>query len=252
MGKSTSILVEIAAFTPNAAIVAQRAGAHRVELCSGYSEGGLSPSAGTIELVRKSISIPIHVMVRPRIGDFCYNADEKGCILSDIDYCKTVGVNGIVFGALTPLGKVDKEFAKLVVEFAYPMSVTFHRAFDLTQNLYNALDDLIFCGVNRVLTSGGKPNALEGIDTIAALVKQAKGQIVILPGGGITADNVQRLINGTGVRELHFSGKQLVKSQIETLPKLSLTSCGEVSDLEWYEASGKIIEKLLMILHSNK
>lgn len=245
MEKDTSILVEIAVFTPNAAIVAQNAGAHRVELCSGYSEGGLSPSAGTIEFVRKSISIPIHVMVRPRIGDFCYNADEKRCILSDIDYCKSVGVNGIVFGALTPLGVVDMEFTKQVVEFAYPMSVTFHRAFDLTQNLYNTLDDLIACGVTRVLTSGGKPNTLEGINTIAALVKQAKGQIVVLPGGGITADNVQHLIKSTGVREVHFSGKQLVKSQIRKSTNLSLTSCGEVSDLEWYEACGNKIKSLL-------
>ena len=243
--KKHNFTLEVAAFTPNSAIEASRAGAHRIELCSGYSEGGLSPSAGSIICVRQSVSIPIHVMIRPRTGDFIYNTLEKQCIINDIAFCKGIGVNGVVFGALTREGKVDKEFTAQVVIQASPMSVTFHRAFDLLNNSFEALNDLIECGVHRVLTSGGKPNALEGIDTIAALVKQAKGQIVVLPGGGITADNVQHLIKSTGVREVHFSGKQLVKSQIRKSTNLSLTSCGEVSDLEWYEASGKKIKSLL-------
>lgn len=249
MNTRNSIIVEVAAFTPNAAIVAQSAGAHRVELCSGYSEGGLSPSAGTIEFVRKSISIPIHVMVRPRIGDFCYNSNEKSCILSDIEFCKSIGVNGVVIGILNTDGKVDKQFIAEVVRFASPMSVTFHRAFDLSQNLYEALDDLIDCGVQRVLTSGGKPNALAGIETIAALVRNADGRITILPGGGIKADNVENLIRSTGVREVHFSGKQLVKSRIDRSPNLSLTSSGEVSDLEWYESDENKIRSLLKVVN---
>lgn len=247
--KKHNFTLEVAAFTPNSAIEASRAGAHRIELCSGYSEGGLSPSAGSIICVRQSVSIPIHVMIRPRTGDFIYNTLEKQCIINDIAFCKGIGVNGVVFGALTREGKVDKEFTAQVVIQASPMSVTFHRAFDLLNNSFEALNDLIECGVHRVLTSGGKPNTLEGIETIAALVTQANHRIIILPGGGINKLNVLDLIKATGVREVHFSGKQIVYSPFQASPKVNLTSQGEVSDGAWYETSELRVKELLQVLN---
>jgi copper homeostasis protein len=243
-------IVEIAAFTPNAAIAAASSGANRVELCSGYSEGGLSPSAGTIMKVRESISIPIHVMIRPRIGDFIYNLFEKECILQDIAFCKQVGIDGIVIGALTSEGEIDVDFIKRVVSESQPMSVTFHRAFDLCSNLFESMEVLILCGVNRILTSGGKPNVEEGLEVIAALVSQAEGRIVILPGGGVNSENANRIIEETNVVELHLSAKGLVKSKMKSKSEVNLCSEDEVSDTSWYECDAKKLKDLLKSVHN--
>jgi copper homeostasis protein len=246
------IIVEIAAFTPSAAIAAQRAGAHRVELCSGYSEGGLSASVGTVNYVRKNISIPLHVMVRPRIGDFIYNEIEKECILAEIAFYKGIGVDGIVFGALKPDGNIDIDFLREIVDAAKPMSVTFHRAFDLCNNQSMALNDLIYCGVSRVLTSGGKQSVLEGIEQIALLVEQADNRIVILPGGEINAENVLAIVKKTGVIEVHLSGKMPVKSSLVPRSDINLTSFEGISDYEWYECSIDRVKRVLNVLKSNK
>jgi copper homeostasis protein len=242
------ILLEVATFTPTAAITAANAGAHRIELCSGYSEGGLSPSVGTIEYVRKMISIPIHVMIRPRIGDFIYNQVEKQCIINEITFCKKNAINGIVIGALDEDGNIDKQFVREVVKLSKPMAVTFHRAFDLCPNLQQALNDLIECGVHRVLTSGGEPNVTQGFAKIAMLVSQANGRIVILPGGGVNAQNVNDLITKAGVTEVHFSGKELVNSKCLIDPKLSLTSCNDVSDNKWFECSESRIKEIKLAI----
>jgi copper homeostasis protein len=242
------ILVEIAAFTPNAAIVAAKAGADRVELCSGYSEGGLSPSVGSIIQVRQSIAIPIHVMVRPRIGDFVYNAFEKDCILKEVDFLKTIAINGIVVGALTDEGNVDADFIQQVVEVAKPMSVTFHRAFDLCPDLFVEMELLIKCGVNRILTSGGKVSASEGVKVIAQLVSKANGRIIILPGGGVNAQNAKHIITEANVAELHLSAKKLVQSKMISKSEVSFTSVGQVSDENWYECSAVTVKEFLKIV----
>ena len=238
------ITIEVAAFTPCAAITAAKAGADRIELCSGYSEGGLSPSAGTIQKVRENISIPLHVMIRPRIGDFVYSSLEKEAIINDMAFCKNLGIDGIVLGALTESGKVDADFVKKVIELAHPMSVTFHRAFDITKDLFEALNELISCGVDRILTSGGKSSAIEGIETISELVKLANDKLIILPGGGINPQNIQDIVSKTGVKEIHFSAKKLVQSPMSSQTKLSLTSSGEVSDSEWYECEAELVREL--------
>jgi copper homeostasis protein len=238
------ILLEVAVFTPGSALVAAKAGADRVELCSGYSEGGLSPSAGTIQYIREKLQIPVHVMIRPRIGDFIYDAIEKEIILKDIAFCKNSGIDGVVTGVLNPSGKIDKEFMQKVVETAGEMSVTFHRAFDLTSDLPGSLETLIECGVSRVLTSGGRASVPDGLENIIALVSQANERIIILPGGGITTGNVKNIIHRSGVREIHFSGKELVTSYMEPKDGISLTSHGEVNDYEWYECDSEKIETL--------
>jgi copper homeostasis protein len=246
------IILEVATFTPNAAIAAAKGGADRIELCSGYSEGGLSPSPGTIQYVRKMVNVPIHVMIRPRIGDFIYNQTEKECILNDIAFCKLNGVNGIVVGALTEDGSVDTDFMVTIVREAFPMSVTFHRAFDLCPDRINALESLIKCGVHRILTSGGMPNITLGMDNLVKIVAQAKGRINILPGGGVNAENVVDLVKATGVTEVHFSGKVLVKTVNRANPTVNLTSVGEVSDTSWYECNADKVKDLIKCLNSSK
>jgi copper homeostasis protein len=135
MTNSNRLLIEVAAFTPNAALAAYNAGADRIELCSGYAEGGLSPSAATILWVREKVAVPLHVMIRPRIGDFVYNEAEKEIMLRDIQFCKDQKVDGIVAGALTEEGEIDEDFTREMVKAANPMSFTFHRAFDLCNDL---------------------------------------------------------------------------------------------------------------------
>ena len=242
--KNRRITLEVAVFTPGSALVADKAGADRIELCSGFSEGGLSPSAGTIQHVREKLQTPVHVMIRPRIGDFIYDAAEKEIILKDIAFCKKLGIDGIATGALNPSGKIDMEFMLKVIEAAGEMSVTFHRAFDLTSDLSESLETLIECGVSRVLTSGGKATVPDGLESIISLVSQAADRIIILPGGGITNGNVKNIIQRSGVREIYFSGKELVTSYMEPKDGVSLTSHGKVNDYEWYECDSEKIEAL--------
>lgn len=243
--QGNKIIIEIAAFTPGSAIVAAAAGAKRIELCSGYAEGGLSPSAGTIVYVREKVNIPVFVMIRPRIGDFVYNDAEMEIILKDIEFCKEAGVDGIVTGALDASGAVDKNFVRRVVDTAGSLPVTFHRAFDLSCNLDQALQDLIDCGITRILTAGGKNSVTEGLDTIRSLVKSAGDRIIILPGGGIHAGNARQIVESTGLREIHCSGKELISSPMSQNPEISLTTTGEVSDFQWYESSTKKIKEII-------
>lgn len=244
------VLIEIAAFTPGSAIVAAAAGANRIELCSGYAEGGVSPSTGTILYVRDKVNIPVFVMIRPRVGDFVYDEAEKEIILRDIEFCKSAGIDGIVTGALDVTGNVDKCFMKQVVDIAGELPVTFHRAFDLSGNLQQALKDLIDCKLTRVLTSGGKNSVPDGLETIRSLIKTAGNQIIILPGGGINALNVKKIVTSTGLHEIHCSGKELIRSGMQPKPGISLTASGEVSDFEWYTSSAKKIKEITQQLNS--
>ena len=250
MTDSTQILIEVAAFTPNAALTAYKAGAHRIELCSGYAEGGLSPSAATILWVREKVPLQIHVMVRPRIGDFVYNETEKEIMLRDILFCKEHRVGGIVAGALTQEGEIDEDFVAEMVQAAYPMSFTFHRAFDVCRDLPAVLESLIRCGVHRVLTSGGKANCIAGLQTISGLLKQAKGRIIILPGGGINPENVNEIVGLKGINEIHLSGKKLVQSKMTKHSPVTFTSKDVVDDYRWFECEPVIIETLRKKLKS--
>ncbi|MTK54621.1 copper homeostasis protein CutC [Paludibacter sp.] len=235
------ILIETAAFTPKAALVAANNGADRIELCSGFAEGGLSPSVGTIELVRESVSIPFHVLTRPRVGDFVYDNTELLAIEKEIQICKKMGVNGVVIGVLNRDATINTEALKRLIDVARPMSVTFHRAFDQCVDPLQELQRLIGCGVERVLTSGCENSVMEGLPMLQQLVEAAKDKIIILPGGGITPDNAKNIINTLGVKELHLSGKKRVESPMQGLTTLSLCSPGEVKDFSWYECNGENI-----------
>lgn len=201
-------LLEIAVFSSEAALIADKAGADRIELCSGYAEGGLTPSLGTIRFVKEHVKCPIFVMIRPRGGDFCYNEMEIEVMKHDIEHCKEIGVDGIVFGVLDKNFSIN-ESATCQLANLTTLPVTFHRAFDICHDPMDGLEILINCGVKRILTSGQKSSALEGIDFIAELNKKAKDRIIIMPGAGINPGNISELVKQTGCHEFHASAKRI-------------------------------------------
>ncbi len=240
--KQKKIVIEVACFTPTAAITAADSGAHRIELCSGYAEGGLSPSAATIMWATEKLHIPVHVMIRPRIGDFIYSEIEIEIILREAIFCKENHAAGIVVGALNNKGEIDSDFISRLVEAVYPLPVNFHRAFDLCPNQTEALEALIRCGVSRILTSGGAPDCITGIRRIENLIKLAAGRIIILPGGGIRPDNIHKIIAVDGITEVHLSGKKIANSPMQPHPAVSFTSINEVNDYQWYECDPEAIK----------
>jgi len=196
-------LVEAAVDTLESALSAERAGAGRIELCANLSDAGTTPSAGLIAIGTERCRIPVFVLIRPRGGSFVYSSPEIETMLRDIALAKSQGAQGIVSGALDGNGTIDEHNLRALVKEAKPLPVTFHRAFDFTLNHAESLDQLIEAGVARVLTSGGANTALEGASRISALVRQARGRIRIVAGGGIRDNNVREVIALTGVDEVH-------------------------------------------------
>jgi copper homeostasis protein len=196
-------LVEAAVETFESALAAERSGADRIELCANLSDGGTTPSAELIATVAERVRIPLFVLIRPRGGGFVYADDEINAMTRDIGLARGMGVGGIVTGALTSNGRVELSHTRALVKAAAGLPITFHRAFDFTENQPDALEQLIALGVSRVLTSGGAATALEGTPAIAALVARARGRIAIIAGGGVREQNVRNVIARTGVREVH-------------------------------------------------
>jgi copper homeostasis protein len=191
---------------------AQNAGAHRVELCSSLENGGVTPSIGVIELACQ-VGIPVHVLVRPRAGDFVYSSAEMNVMLRDLAAIKNAGASGSVIGVLERDGRLDLERTRELIAASRPMSVTFHRAFDACHDPAGVLEGLIALGVDRVLTSGQAPTALEGASLIRTLNEQARDRIVVMAGGGIRAHTVNRVLLETGVTEVHFTAREWRESQ---------------------------------------
>lgn len=207
-----SFLVEICVDSVESATVAEAAGAGRIELCSALSEGGVTPSAGLIESVRRNIGIKVHVLIRPRGGDFLYSDGDFSVMRRDIDMAGEYGADGIVTGILNRDGTVDVDRTALLTEYASPMSVTFHRAFDLCRDPKKALIDVISTGAARILTSGQARTAIEGAALIKSLITESAGRITIMPGGGIDEYNIALLAASTGAREYHLSGRRQSES----------------------------------------
>lgn len=202
---ANSIRLEVCVDCAASALAAERGGAHRLELAAALDAGGLTPSLGFIAAIRARIALPLHVLVRPRTGDFRYSEDELEIMRRDIEATKQLGADGVVLGVLTPEDGIDFERTREFISLARPLAVTFHRAFDLAADPYAALEQVIAAGADRLLTSGGEATAEAGIPGLARLVRAARGRISILPGGGITAENAPSIAAQTGVRELHGS-----------------------------------------------
>ena len=200
-----TILIEAAVESLAAACAAAQGGADRIELCTDLAHGGTTPDVQLIRDALAQLTIPVFVLVRPRAGDFVYSAAEHGAMLEQIAAAKQAGAAGVVTGALRAQQDIDEVRTAELISAARPLPVTFHRAFDECRHLPTALEMLIELGVNRVLTSGGAKTAAEGVEEIRELVRQAKGRIQILPGGGVDQENVARIVQRTGVSEVHFS-----------------------------------------------
>lgn len=197
--------MEVCVDSVESAIAADKGGASRIELCSTLSEGGITPSVGLIETVCNAVKIDVFVIIRPRGGDFVYSKPELEIMRRDILEAKKRKIDGLVLGILTASRKVDQVRTKELVELARPLPVTFHRAFDLCEDLERALENVIACGAGRILTAGGQANAIEGAETLARMRESAGSRISIMAGGGIRAGNVREIVKRTGVHEVHSS-----------------------------------------------
>jgi copper homeostasis protein len=209
------MVLEICAFNLPAALAAQRAGADRIELCAGPEEGGVTPSLGLIRMARAALRVPLYPIIRPREGDFLYSDEEFRVMLRDVEICKEAGCDGVVIGMLLADGSVDQERSARLVEAAYPMGVTFHRAFDRAADPFEALEAIIRIGCERILTSGQRPLAMEGAQLLHELVREADERIVIMPGSGVRASNIAELAAKTGAVEFHTSARVAWPSAME-------------------------------------
>jgi copper homeostasis protein len=213
------IAIEICVGDVESAIAAEAGGADRVELCDNLAVGGTTPSAGTIAETCRWLSIPVHVLIRPRAGDFVYSDCELAVMRHDIQAAKALGAAGVVLGVLSPGGAMDVERTAALIALARPLSVTFHKAIDQSENLLETLDALIALGVDRVLTSGGRPTAREGIETLRALVERAADRIAVMAGGRLDLDHVEAVIQQSRVGEVHL-GSAVVRAVLaQTSPR---------------------------------
>jgi copper homeostasis protein len=199
------LILEVCTDSVEGACIAQQSGAYRIELCNNLIEGGTTPSPALIRMVRESVKIKVYVLVRPRGGDFLYNSVDFEIMKSDIRYCGEAGCDGVVVGILLPDGSVDKKRCRELIAIAqtYAMGVTFHRAFDRCNDLFQAMEDIIAMDCERILTSGGYDTAIEGTTVIRQLREKAQDRIRMMPGAGITPENAGKLIIQTGLHEIH-------------------------------------------------
>ena len=207
-----AVLLEVCVDSVASVVAAEQGGAQRVELCGSLADGGITPSAGLMAMARKRVALPLHVLIRPRTGDFCYSPEEFEVMKRDIVLAKQLGANGVALGVLLPNRRVDVQRTSELVQLARPLSVTFHRAFDATPDLPPSLEAVLGTGADRILTSGGCQTAEQGSANLAKLVKLAAKRIIILACGHIREHNVAELLKATGVREVHANLRSTVPS----------------------------------------
>ncbi|MBI5372376.1 MAG: copper homeostasis protein CutC [Sphingobacteriales bacterium] len=215
MGKEEKYIIEIATSDFVTTKAAVEGGADRVELCANLAEGGITPSFGTIKQCRETFPVLLYPIIRPRGGDFLYTDEEFSIMLQDVKLCKELGCDGVVIGMLNRDGSLDLKRSARLVEAAYPLGVTYHRAFDRCLDPFEALEQLVEIGCERILTSGQMPAVPEGAELVAELNKRAEERIIIMPGSGLRKENIKWLAEKTGCREFHSSlrGKEASKME---------------------------------------
>ena len=238
----TKPIFEVCAFNIQSAIIAQQAGAARVELCDNPVEGGTTPSYGCIKVTRAKITIPLYPIIRPRAGNYWYDNNEMELIHQDILICKTLGCDGISVGVQTINGEIDIDKLSKMVSWAYPMGVTCNRVFDATPDPFKALEDIIASGCERILSSGQQTSATDGAGLLRQLIDKAAGRIIIMPGAGINSSNITKLYQQTSAAEFHGSARKLIGNPVSFTNNL-VTDFGQqyIAD---QEELGKIIAML--------
>jgi copper homeostasis protein len=243
------ILFEVCVDSIESSLIAGQSGADRIELCADLNIGGVTPSYGTIKTVLDRLSIPAHVLIRPRSGGFLYTSPEYDVMKQDILFCKEAGARGIVAGILNRDGTIDRTRLQELINLARPMSVTFHRAFDFTRDAIESLELLIEMGVDRILTSGQETDVYSGINMIKKLVEHSSDRIIIMPGGGVNEQNIREIIKSTGVKEIHASARESVKSKMNFVnPNMSLNNNIEINFGDFSIASGKRVKALSEVI----
>jgi len=238
--------VEVVVYNYESAIIAEKCGANRVELCANEGAGGTSPSVVLLQKIKENTNIEVYAMVRPREGDFTYSANEIELILREIALFKQAGADGIVCAALTSDAEIDVSIVKQMVAIARPLPFTFHRAFDHVNDPFIALEQLIDCGCARILTSGQEPSVFEGKYLVKQLIDKANGRIGILPGAGVNSQNAKAIVDFTGCEEIHLSAKKIMHRQVVLNAKIQL---GSSNDSNSYQITDEIeLKRVLEIL----
>lgn len=239
--------IEICANSVESAIKAQEGGAYRVELCAGIPEGGTTPPFGDMRMARQMLhQTKLHVIIRPRGGDFLYSPLEQEIMLHDIKVARQLGADGVVFGCLTAEGDVDMAAMKKLMNAVGDMNVTFHRAFDMCKDPFKALEQIIELGCTRILTSGQESNAVKGIPLLKELVKQADGRIIIMPGCGVNPGNIKQIAEETNATEFHFSGRSSYESDmIFRNPKVSMGGTVKIEEYQRDITNPEIVKAAL-------
>ncbi len=241
-------ILEICADSVESAIIAQQSGAQRIELCDNLSEGGTTPGPGKIQSARSNLDIALNVLVRPRGSDFLYTEAELDIMKRDIEFCGKAGVDGIVTGILLDDGNIDVERTAMLVEFARPMTVTFHRAFDMCADPVRGLMDIIATGAVRILSSGQKNTALEGAGLLSGLIEIAENKLIVMPGAGINSSNILEIAQITKAKEYHLTGRTFKQSQMN-FRRIGISMSGTNNDdYKWKVADPDEINKICEIL----
>lgn len=238
-------ILEICVESVERATAAERGGADRIELCSDLSSGGVTPDDRLVRAARKAVRIPIHVLIRPRSGDFVYSSSEFERMKREILVAKELGMNGIVLGLLDGNGRIDRKRTSALIQLAQPLQVTFHRAFDLCGDLAAGLEAVIETGAGRILTSGGKASAAAGIGCLADLVAAAENRVVIMPGGGIRATNIERILRKSAAQEVHSSLSNTGKTRPLSRRAVEKAATFETGNTSEFEARVRKLRDLI-------
>lgn len=237
-------ILEICCDSIASALNAQKGGADRIELCENLAQGGVSPSAAKIVLSKKKLDIPVFVLIRPRKGDFFFDELEIECMIENIKQAKKLGIDGIVSGALLKDGQIDIDTTAKLIEATRPLPFTFHRAFDRTPEPFEALQQLIELGVDRILTSGQAINAKQGHDLIVKLLEKAQGQVKIMACGSVRPDNISALLSLEKLEEVHSAARKQVKSPITFFGHARMGDESVEEELNWFEVDEQMVREM--------